>query len=244
MSIFYDFFYSIQTLISLWWPWLSLWNDIFLIQFFIIITFFFIFFYKNVYYVLLFTFINFFLVGVYLSMFQIELFTAFLWLVECSVLFVFLLLLFYLNIKGSVNYTFNHSYLYYLVYLFIFYITLISLYSDSDSQLQYEMTFYGLLDNYYESIFNPIMNDLFGFSISYYLLNGVEFVFIGFLLLIGSVICVNLYQMNKNIRVQNYNSFLTIFNFFNDFSSFFFLRRQNLIKQGNTKASLKIFKKK
>jgi hypothetical protein len=114
----------------------------------------------------------------------------------------------------------------------------------TDSDFNYDLNFYGLIDNYYESVFNPITNDLFGFSISYYLLNSVEFILIGFLLLLGSVLCVSLYQTNKNIRTQSYNNFLTIFNFFSDFSSFFFLRRQNLIKQGNTKPSLKLFKKK
>jgi hypothetical protein len=126
--------------------------------------------------------------------------------------------------------------------LLFFFVNLISGYSDSDSN--YDLNFYGLIDNYYESIFNTITNDLFGFSISYYLINSVEFLLVGFLLLVGSVVCVNLHQMNKNIRVQNYNNLLTIFNFFSDFLSFFFLRRQNLIKQGNTKANLKLFKKK
>jgi uncharacterized membrane protein len=115
-------------------------------------------------------------------------------------------------------------------------------YTDSDSN--FDLNYYGLLDNYYESVFNPITNDLFGFSISYYLINSIEFILIGFLLLLGSVVCVNLYQVNKNVRVQSYNNYLTVFNFFSDFSSFFFLRRQNLVKQGNTKSSLKLFKKK
>lgn len=106
------------------------------------------------------------------------------------------------------------------------------------------MNCYGLIDNYYESLCNNITNDLFGFSISFYFLNGIEFVFIGFLLLIGSVICVNLFQMGKNIRSQTYSNYLSVFSFFVDFSSFFFLRKQNLIKQGNNKASLKVFKKK
>ena len=106
------------------------------------------------------------------------------------------------------------------------------------------MTFYGLIDNYYESLYNNITNDLFGFSISYFLINGVEFLFIGFLLLIGSVICVNLHVMNKNIRTQTYNNYVSVFNFFLDFVNFSFFKKQNLIKQGNVKASTKIFNKK
>ena len=233
-----------QSNFSYWWPWLNIFNDIFIIQFMIICTYVYIYIYKNIYYILLYTFINFFLIGIYLAIFQIELFTAFLWLVECSVLFVFLLLLFYFNVKGSYSYSYNYIYSYLVLLLLFFYYVSINIYYESNTNFIIDLSFYGIIDNYYESIFNPINNDLFGFSISYYLINGVEFIFIGFLLLIGSVICVNLYQMNKNIRTQNYNSFLTIFNFFTDFSSFLFLRKQNLTKQGNTKASLKIFKKK
>ena len=191
---------------------------------------------------MLYTFINFFLIGVYLAIFQIELFTAFLWLVECSVLFVFLLLLFYLNVQGVYNYVYANTYIYIWIFLTLFTFLLLVNYTDSDSN--FDLNYYGLLDNYYESVFNPITNDLFGFSISYYLINSIEFILIGFLLLLGSVVCVNLYQVNKNVRVQSYNNYLTVFNFFSDFSSFFFLRRQNLVKQGNTKSSLKLFKKK
>lgn len=200
--------------------------------------------YKNIYYVLLYVFANFFLIGVYLSVFQIELFTAFLWLVECSVLFVFLLLLFYLNIKGNYSYTYDQNYSNFSIFLFFIYLGLIGFYSNTDCSVIIDMGFYGLIDNYYEALINNVTNDLFGFSISYYFINGVEFIFIGFLLLIGSVICVNLYQMNKNIRAQSVNNSLTIFNFFSDFFGFLFLRKQNLVKQGNNKASLKLFKKK
>lgn len=242
MDFLNKFFCTTQLLVTQWWPWLNIYNDLLLIQFFLVCTLLFIYLYKNVYYTLLYVFLNFFLLGVYLSIFQIELFAAFLWLIECSVLFVFLLLLFFLNVKGTYIYTNSSIYTYASAILFILFFILVNHYSENDNN--YDMGFYGLIDNYYESLINPILNDLFGFSLSYYIINGVEFIIVGFLLLVGSVICVNLYQMNKNIRVQSYNSFLTVFNFFTDFSSFNFLRRQNLTKQGNTKASLKIFKKK
>ncbi len=242
MGIIFDIYNNFQLTISQWWPWLSFWNDVFFIQFFIVCTYVYIYTYNNIYYTLLYTFLNFFLIGIYLAIFQIELFTAFLWLVECSVLFVFLLLLFYLNVTGVYNYVYVNTYIYVWVLFVLFSLLLVVNYTDTDNN--YDLNFYGLIDNYYESIFNPITNDLFGFSISYYLLNSVEFLLVGFLLLLGSVVCVNLYQTNKNVRTQSYNNYLTVFNFFSDFSSFFFLRRQNVIKQGNTKASLKLFKKK
>jgi len=238
------FFLKIQSTINNWWPWTTLWDDIFLIQFFIVCTYIYMYTYRNIYYVLLYVFVNFFLMGVYLSIYQIELFSAFLWLVECSVIFVFLLLLFYINVKGIYTYTTTQNYVILLSLFFLLYAILLNPYSESDNSVLVDMCFYGLLDNYYEALYNTIPNDLFGFSISYYFLNAVEFLFIGFLLLVGSVVCVNLYSFNKNVRVQNLNNHLLLFNFFLDFTSFLFLRKQNPIKQGNNKASLKIFKKK
>ena len=200
--------------------------------------------YNNIYYVLLFVFTCFFLLGVCLSVFQVELFAAFLWLVECSVIFVFLLLLFYLNIKGIYKQTKTKPYLYLYTICIFFVLVLLGGNSVIDSFMVFEnMSIFFIIDNYYEALFNNVQNDLFGFSISYYLLNVVEFVVIGTLLLIGSVICVNLYQFSKKVRVQNYNSFITLFSFFSEVGNFFFLRKQNLTKQGNTKATVKVYKK-
>ena len=199
--------------------------------------------YSNPYYILMYTFINFFLIGVYLSIFQIELFTAFLWLIECSVIFVFLLLLFYLNIKGSYKYTIR-GYRLLQALAFVLYLLLLTKSFVLNTYIDIDISLYGYIENYYEALNTFIQNDLFVFFISYYTINSIEFILVGFLLLVGSVICVNLYQMNRNIRVNNYSNFLTVFNFFSDFSSFFFIRKQNLVQQGNFKAALKVFKKK
>jgi len=142
------------------------------------------------------------------------------------------------------TYTISQTYIYYFILFLLSFFIAINYYTESDTNALLDMSFYGLIDNYYEALFNNVSNDLFGFSIIYYNVNGVEFIFIGFLLLVGSVICVNLYQMNKNVRTQSYQNYLSVFYFFTDFTSFFFLRKQNLTKQGNTKASLKVFKKK
>jgi hypothetical protein len=175
-------------------------------------------------------------------MFQIELFTAFLWLVECSVLFIFLLLLFYVNVKGVHQYLYTYQYIY--VYVFYFFLYFILINTCFSLNLDFELNYFYILDNFYESLYNNVNNDLIGFFISYFLINSVEFLVIGFLLLVGSVLCVYLFQINKTTRTQPYNNYLTVFNFFLDFTNFFFLRKQNLIKQGNTKSSLKLFKKK
>lgn len=199
---------------------------------------------NNIYYVLLYVFFNFFLIGLYLAIYQVEFFTAFLFLIECSVLFVFLLLLFYLNIKGVYTTNYNITYKNLFIIFIIYVYTLVSFYMGENDNLNQCAMYFVIIDNYYEIIFNPIMNDIFVFLLSYYFFNALEFLLIGFLLLLGSVICVNLYQTTKGSQRKNYLSIFSIFNFFNDFVGFSFLRKQNLIKQGNTKASLKIFIKK
>jgi len=127
-----------------------------------------------------------------------------------------------LNIKGVYTYTISQTYIYYFILFLLSFFIAINYYTESDTDALLDMSSYGLIDNYYEALFNNIANDLFGFSIIYYNVNGVEFIFIGFLLLVGSVICVNLYQMNKNVRTQSYQNYLSVFNFFTDFTSFFF----------------------
>lgn len=100
-----------------------------------------------------------------------------------------------------------------------------------------------LIDNFYEILFNFLLNDLYGFSVSYYTINFIEFIIVGFLLLLGSVVCVNLNQVGKNINNYNYCEFFTKFKFFVNLLPFVFLRKQNLINQSNSKSFIKIFKK-
>lgn len=228
-----------QSCINAWWPWLGFLDEIFVIQFSIITIYTYIYSYNSVFYILFYIFLIFFLIGISLSITQLDLFTAFLWLIECSVIFVFLILLFYFNIKNFFFKIIKKGYLYVYVYLFIFYL-IINILQNMDVNT----TLIFIIDNSYEAFFNFIQNDLFIFFISYYILNNVEFVIVGFLLLVGSILCVNLYQINKSIRVQSYKTFFNIFNFFLDMCSFLFIRRQNLIKQGNAKSALKIFSKK
>jgi hypothetical protein len=57
--------------------------------------------------------------GVYLSLLNLELFTGFLWVVECTVVFVFLLSLFYTNFKGYIS-DFDNKIFFFNKYLYIF----------------------------------------------------------------------------------------------------------------------------
>ncbi len=66
----------------------------------------------------------------------------------------------------------------------------------------------------------------------------------GFILLIGSVVCVNLNKLQKFIRIFKYHIYLDIFHIFKDYLNYTFIRKQNLTNQNNTSASIRIFKKK
>jgi hypothetical protein len=88
------------------------------------------------------------------------------------------------------------------------------------------------------------MNDFSVLLLSYYTINSLEFIIMGIILLIGSIVCVNLHKINRNKRVQSYDNFFSFFNFFKDSVNFVFTRRQNLHNQNIYTPSSKIFKKK
>merc|ERR1711959_2282 len=54
----------------------------------------------NLYYTLLYLFFEIIYIGLYISLLQFELFTGFLWVLEGTIIFIALLLLFHLNTDG------------------------------------------------------------------------------------------------------------------------------------------------
>lgn len=238
---------NVLDVINLWWPWIDLFNDSFILQFLIIYSLYIIYSTNNLYFVLFYIFILFFYFGIFLSLYNLELFTAFLWLTECVIIFVSILFLFYLNVYGNANKLNINVFSYKYFGLFISFVPA-SLIFVNPSELEYyipnEFNIIFLWDDYYEALNNSKMNDLFGIYISYYLINSFEFIIIGLLLLIASVVCVNLNKFNKNIKANNYYDLLTLFDFFEDFVKFIFMRKQNLVDQEISSPSTKMFKKK
>lgn len=227
-----------------WWPWISLWSDLWLLQFCIIYLFFLLLFSNNVYYLLLYLFLELFYFGLFLALIQMELFTGFLWVLECTVIFIAVLLLFYLNYTGYEKKRKNLTQYYYYSLFFIIILFNYDYPSEFENYIPIELNLYDLWDDFYESLYNPQMNDFMGLFLSYYYLNSFEFLLVGFLLLIGSVACVMLFKSNKINRVLNYDFFFKVFNFFIDFVDYLFIRKQNLMRQNNAIPATKIFKKK
>lgn len=202
---------------------------------------------NNLYFILFYLFIIFMYFGIFLSLYNLELFTAFLWLTECVIVFVSVLFLFYLNVYGNINK--NNIIIYSFKYYGIF---LIFIFFSLSLVFNYELEYYvfgGFFtffywDDYYEALYNNKMNDLFGVYISYYYINSFEFLLLGLLLLFASLVSVNLNKFNRNVKANNYYDLLNLFDFFDDFVKFLFLRKQNLVDQTISSTSTRVFKKK
>jgi hypothetical protein len=228
-----------------WIPWTNFFSEVFLLQFLILYVLYNIYANSNLFYVIFYTLAQIILFGVFLAFYQMDLFSAFLWLAESVVVFVSLLLVFYLNVYGSVNKTNTHIHSY--KYLGLFFVFILGIYffvfpSELDSVIFIDS--FAIYDDWYESLSNLFLTDLFGLFLSYYYINSFEFLIIVFFLLVGSVICVNLNKLNRVNKSMNYHDMFLVFDFFKDFVKFVFMRKQNLVDQENHPASTRIFKKK
>lgn len=185
--------------------------------------------------------------GLILSVFNLDLFTAFLWLAECVIVFVSILMLFYLNVYGFINKQNDKVYSMKFIGLFILLLFMFftnTFYSNVEINLIIFGDFYNYWDDYYESLFNIRMNDVYILYISYYVINSLELIVIGVILLIASIVCVNLNKYSKTTKTSNYTDIFNIFDIFKDFLKFGFIRKQNLTNQTLHNPSIKIFKKK
>jgi len=228
--------------IFFWVFWLNLYNEVWLVQFFICYLLYLFYNSKNIFYSLLYLFFLILFFGFALSFVQMELFTGFLWVVEFTIVFILLILLFYLNVEGTVyqiffkiNFLFYYISLMNLLFLFFFWFFNF----DFESSALQVFNTIEIYDNYYEAFNNFCMNDFMLLKISYYEVNSLEFIFIGLLLLFGSLVCV---VLNKNkYKVRNANLFNQL-SFLKNYY-YYFIRKQNLTTQSNFIPSIRIFKK-
>lgn len=240
-------FYDLFSFINLWFPWFSILNLNFFLQFFLLYTLYSIIICNNLYYILFYIIIQIFLLGLFLSIYQLEIFTAFLWLTEVVIILVCLFILFNTTpsgnlikiLKNYVNVKFSSI---------LFLITIVSINLTYWTSLEYNKEFFFLtsffIDDYYEALHNKNNNDLYGIFLSFYWLNSIEFIILGLVLLIGSLICVQLNKFLKTNKALSYISFFEIYDIFKDFSKILFLRKQNLNDQLNSKSSTRSFSKK
>lgn len=242
-----DWVICIENFFIKWFPWINFLNDIFFIQIVIFYILYNVYNNNNTFYTVFYLFFEIILFGVFLSFYQVELFTAFLWLTEFVVIFICILLAFYLNVYGNkvkINIFYFNFKNAFLILLFILFVVNYSLPSELEFFIPNELNSINTWDNFYESLYNIVMVDLHGLFVNYYFINNFEFIFIGLLLLIGSLVCVNLNKFSKFNKINSFNELFLIMDFFKDFVKFIFMRRQNLVDQENYKSATRIFKKK
>ena len=195
---------------------------------------------------LLYIFLEIVYLGLVVGLYQLDFFTGFLWAAEFTVVFVILLLLFYLNVESfwaALNlskYRFSFFFLFLIFFIFNFFY----FFSEVECYLPIALNINDLWDDYYEALNNSNMNDFSSLLISYYAVNSLPFVCIGFIFLVASVVCVNMVKLVKTNKNKNVGSFLLIFDFFKNFVNYIFSRKQSLIKQMNSVPSVIILKKK
>ena len=248
-KIKFDILNNVINFIIFWWPWLNFFDDSWIIQFLILFTFFIFYNSKNVYYSLLYFFFIIFYIGLAISIVQAELFTGFLWTTEFTIILIILILFFYLNIEGNFLKINLKNINFYYIYLFFFFLFLFSLYFffNPYSYIQKELNwlfFSYFYNDWYEALNNILMNDFIVLTLSYYSINSIEFFLIGYLLLLGSVVCVILNKIQKNSRINNTSNFLKFFSYFTIVFNYMFFRKQTLNLQSNYKPTLRFFKKK
>jgi len=228
--------------------WLLFSLDVFFLQLIYIYILFLFMWSKNLFYNLVYLFLIIIYSGLYLGLIQYELFTGFLWVLEFTIVFISIVLLFFLNINlnnikldyKKYNY-FNLIVLFLVMFLLFKYIYINNNYIYNNNY--YYIYISDIILDFYQSLYNQNNNDFTLLYYSYYVYNSVEFLVIGFFLFFGSIGCV---LLNKEIKNINNNEFLNLFNKYNYFNNFFdfnFLRKQDLVTQSNYKPSIKIYKK-
>lgn len=186
---------------------------------------------NQLYYSLFYLFCQVIFFGVVLSISQVELFTGFLWTVEYVVIFVFLIMLFYVNAQGDAkkyNLYVNKNPQFIMLVLFVF---ICPTYLCCNFKFLDTFNFITFYDNFYEAYKNKQMNDFLSLYISYYLCNSFVYILIAFLLFFGSLACIYLFYLNRSLKLKNYNKFLKDLDFSQTFSHCYFMRKQYLHKQ-------------
>jgi len=185
------------------------------------------------------------LLSVTLGILQLDLFLGFFLVIELSVIFVSVILLFFLNPKG-LDYApnllkINYSYLSLFPLLLVF---LVTPYLNLNECYFFNFNYAYIWFNCYESIRFLVKNDFLSLFFSYYIYNSVTFIIVGLILFVGSLICITLNVKVLGSKKAKSLKYMTSFKELNLFSSFSFMRRQDLNVQAHANMSIKIVSKK
>lgn len=225
-----------------WFPWLNFYSEVVLLQLLIITAIYLFITSSSLFYLAIYLLLNVFLLGVFLAFYNLEVLTGFLFVVEITAFFIIILFLLTLNFEGALINRSKNFIVFsvvllgaYLLFLYVF-------------TRHIAMNFLNAVthwDDYYESLNNEIMNDIFGLYLSYYNFNSPLFFMFGCLIFIATLVCINLLRAIRVQSQQNTVSMEYIFKFFKDLVGFEFLRKQNMSNQNRRRPVTRIvrFKK-
>lgn len=230
--------------IFLWFPWHSFFNYLTVFGLLYIFTLLAMYSTENTYYLVLYMIFLTFLFATNLVILDLDIFAGLLLLIEGVVILMLFFLIIYLTPNISFAQKNQKWKTYVITFIIIFILSLYSYNSLGEGFFQpFSITSY-FYDDYYEALNEMFVNDLMGVFVTMYVTNSLLLIVIGFLLLIASIICVVLVSFFTKLRNYSFKNFLNIFSTFKTCYSFIFLRKQNLVKQGRSTASTRIFDKK
>jgi len=162
---------------------------------------------------ILYVFIVVFVFGVYVTLPQWGLFLIFHWAIECVVILVFTIFLFYTNFEGYIK-DFDCKIFItskYTCAMIFFFLNNVYLYSSGCTPLG-SLNIFSFFWGFYVTVFNTSINDFSVVVVSPHEVNMLRFLFVGVVLLVGSVLYTSTYKTTKNKRVEFYGNFTTFFN--------------------------------
>lgn len=224
---------SINYVLNFWFPWTNFFSEVTLLQIITLINFFYFFNSKNIFYSCVYFFLNIITLGVFLAFFNMEFLTGFFWVIEFTVFFIFLVFFFYFSTNGLIFFSKNFYFYFYIFFIFMF-LFFSSVWSFSSFE-SLNLNFSFLWDDYFDAINFNIMNDLNSFFLNFFIFNSFFFFLFTILIFFTTVLCVNLYFNSKKNSVVALSSFLNTFDFFKNFNSFMFSRKQNITIQNMRK---------
>jgi len=201
---------------------------------------------KNILLVTFYLFFYIFFFGIFMFYYQLDLFSMFLWLSEFVIVFIFILFSFYFDPFYKIENEFektNNKKMY--ISLVITFLMFFFFFVYGELEFFNPLVFYNVFvwNDYYFSLHFYIITDLETSFSSYYFFNSFYLIIFGYILLIGTLVCINLNFLivqDNNLKIKEY---FNTFDFYKDFVDYIFLRNQNLNDQTNQEIYSKFFKK-
>lgn len=189
------------------------------------------------------------LLGFFLLYDNFDIFIGFLWLIDLGVGLVFLIFIFHFSnfLYKKINLKLNIKILFYYFIFIAIFILLSYFFILLEKKTFYDL--YILINfliswyDYYLLFFHSFKTDLNLLREIYFFNNSLEFILINFFLLYGIISALTFFFIIKKIflslQLQNINYIINN----KKKTSYIFIRNQSLLKQQDTRTSLKIWKK-